>query len=41
LARGDVAKIRGEFVSVFNSAMTFKDARLTEPLQSVDRTVLR
>lgn len=41
LTRGDVAKIRGEFVSVFNSAMTFKDASMTEPLPAIERTLLR
>ena len=31
LARGDVVKIRGEFATVFNSVMSFKEAVLIDP----------
>ena len=41
LVRGDMVKIRGEFSSVFNSAMTFKDACMMDPLPAIDRTLLR
>ncbi len=31
VTRGETIRLRGEFISVFNSAMSFKDARLVDP----------
>jgi len=41
LARGDVVKIRGEFVSVFNSVMSFNDAVLIDPSANTTRIGVR
>ena len=40
LARGDLVKIRGEFVTVFNSVMSFKDAVLIDPSVNSVRPML-
>jgi hypothetical protein len=41
VTRGDVIKVRAEFVSVFNSVMSFKDASMIDAWQDMDRTLLR
>lgn len=41
VARGDMVKIRGTFVTVFNSAMTFQDSSLIAPDVTADRALIR
>lgn len=41
VSRGETIRLRGEFISVFNSAMSFKDARLLDPPTApIRRTII-